>query len=70
MDIHVEEDIVRRNLAILDGLAPSATTSLQRDVAAGADSEIDGLIYEVVRLADKYGVDAPIYRKIAAALRK
>ncbi len=70
MDIHFEEDIVRRNLAILDGLAPSATTSLQRDVAAGNDSEIDGLIYEVVRLADKYGVDVPIYRKIAAALSK
>lgn len=70
MDIHFEEDIVKRNLAILDGLAPSATTSLQRDVAAGTDSEIDGLIYEVVRLADKYGVDAPIYGKIAETLRK
>lgn len=28
MDIHFEEDIVKRNLAILDSLAPSATTSL------------------------------------------
>ena len=70
MDIHFEEDIVRRNLAILDSLSPSATTSLQRDVAAGNDSEIDGLIYEVVRLADRYGVDVPIYRKIAATLSK
>ncbi len=70
MDIHFEEDIVRRNLAILDSLSPSATTSLQRDVAAGKDSEIDGLIYEVVRLADRYGVDVPIYRKIAATLSK
>ncbi len=57
-------------LAILDSLSPSATTSLQRDVAAGKDSEIDGLIYEVVRLADRYGVDVPIYRKIAATLSK
>ena len=68
IDIHFEEDIVKRNLAILDSLAPSATTSLQRDVALGSASEIDGLIYEVVRLADKYGVDADTYRKIAASL--
>ncbi len=69
MDIHFAEDIVKRNLDILDTLVPSATTSLQRDIAAGNLSEIDGLIYEVVRLADKYNVEAPIYRKIAAALK-
>ena len=70
MDIHFEEDIVNRNLDILDTLVPSATTSLQRDIAAGNLSEIDGLVYEVVRLADKYNVEAPIYRKIAAALKE
>ena len=70
MDIHFEKDIVQRNLDILDTLTPTATTSLQRDIAANHQSEIDGLIYEVVRLADKYGMDAPIYRKIADELRK
>ena len=35
----------------------------------GKDSEIDGLIYEVVRLADRYNADLPIYKKIAAALK-
>jgi 2-dehydropantoate 2-reductase len=70
MDIHFEEDIVKRNLAILDSLAPSATTSLQRDVASGSASEIDGLIYEVVRLADKYVVEAQTYRKIAESLKE
>ena len=47
---------------------PSATTSMQRDVAAGRKSEMDGLIFEVVRLADKYGVKAPLYRKVAEKL--
>ena len=70
MDIHFEEDIVKSNLAILDSLAPSATTSLQRDVASGNASEIDGLIYEVVRLADKYEVEAQTYRKIAESLKE
>lgn len=69
MGIVFEEDIVKRNLGILDTLSESATTSLQRDVMAGRASEIDGLIYEVVRLSDKYGVDLPIYRKIAEFLR-
>ena len=70
MNIHFEEDIVRRNLDILDTLTPNATTSLQRDVTTNHQSEIDGLIYEVVRLADKYGADVPLYRKIADELRK
>ncbi len=70
MDIHFEEDIVKRNLNILDSLAPTATTSLQRDVMAGRASEMDGLIFEVVRLADKYGVDVPLYKKVAAKLSK
>lgn len=68
MDIHFEEDIVARNLAILDNLSETATTSLQRDIMAGNRSEIDGLIYEVIRLAEKYSIDLPIYRKIATAL--
>ena len=70
MDIHFAEDIVKRNIDILDTLVPTATTSLQRDIAAGHESEIDGLIYEVIRLADKYSIEAPIYRKIAGALKE
>ncbi|MBR1822997.1 MAG: 2-dehydropantoate 2-reductase, partial [Ruminococcus sp.] len=46
------------------------TTSLQRDIAENHPSEIDGLIYEVVRLADRYGVNVPLYKKIADELRK
>lgn len=70
MDISFEEDIVKRNLDILDSLSENATTSLQRDVMAGRESEIDGLIYEVVRLADRYGVGLPIYKKIADSLKE
>lgn len=68
MGIEFEEDLVERNLKIMDSLIPSATTSMQRDVMAGKKSEMDSLVYEVVRLADKYGVEAPLYRKVAAAL--
>ncbi len=67
MGIDFGEDIVKRNLAILDALSEDATTSMQRDIMSGNRSEIDGLIFEVVRLSEKYGVDLPIYKKIAAS---
>lgn len=41
-----------------------------RDCFAGLVHEIDGLIYEVVRLGKKYGVSLPIYEKIADALKE
>ena len=70
MGIGFGEDIVPVNLDITAGLSPDMTTSLQRDVAAGKDSEIDGLIYEVVRMGEKYGVSTPLYEKISADLRR
>jgi len=58
-------DIVTTNLWILDALSPTASTSMQRDIYAGKPSEIDGLIYEVVRMGKKYGVPTPTYRMVA-----
>lgn len=63
-------DIVTTNLQILDALNPAASTSMQRDIYAGKASEIDGLIYEVVRMGKKYGVPTPTYEKIAAKARE
>lgn len=62
-------DIVTTNLQILDTLAPDASTSMQRDVYAGKSSEIDGLIYEVVRMGERYNVPTPTYRMIADKAR-
>ncbi len=69
MGIHFEGDIVKTNLDILDSLTPEASTSMQRDVKKGKESEMDGLIFEVVRMAKKYGVELPMYEKIAKALK-
>ncbi len=70
MDIDFEEDIVERNLKILDDITPDMTTSMQRDIKAGKKSEIDGQIYEVARLAGEYGIKLPMYEKIAAELKE
>ena len=62
-------DIVTTNLQILDSLTPGVTTSMQRDVYAGKSSEIDGLIYEVVRMGQRYGVPTPTYEMVADKAR-
>ena len=70
MGIEFEEDLVERNLKILASLSPEATTSMQRDVMEGKRSEMDGLVYEVVRMGRKYKVSMPQYEKAAACFRE
>ena len=69
MGIGFGEDIVPGNLEIFDNSDPGVTTSMQKDVAAGRHSEVDGLIYEVVRMGERYGVDVPLYAMVAEELR-
>lgn len=70
MGVPFERDMVEVNLKILSSLAPEATTSMQRDVMEGKDSEIDGLVYEVVRMGERYHVPVPMYAKVAEKLRE
>ena len=70
MGITFEEDLVERNLKILSNLPEEATTSMQRDVMEGKQSEIDGLVYEVVWMAKKYGGEVPTYRRAAEKFRE
>ena len=68
--IYYDTPLREINLKILDHLAPTASTSMQRDIYAGRQSEIDGLIYEVVRRADRHGLRLPAYRQAAEKFRK
>lgn len=70
MGITYEERLADVNLRILDALAPTASTSMQRDLAAGKPSEIDGLVYEVLRMGEKYHVELPGYEKAAKRFRE
>ena len=70
MGIEFAEDLVERNLKILASLSPEATTSMQRDVIEGKRSEMDGLVYEVVRMGREYKVSMPQYEKAAACFRE
>jgi 2-dehydropantoate 2-reductase len=65
MGIRFAEDIVESHLRIMDALDPGASTSMHRDIKLGRPSEIDGLLFEVVRLGRRHGVDTPTYARIA-----
>ena len=69
MGIPFQKDMVDVNLKILSNLAPEATTSMQRDIMEGKQSEIDGLVYEVIRMGEKYHVPIPAYEKVAEKLK-
>ena len=43
---------------------------MQRDVIEGKRSEMDGLVYEVVRMGREYKVSMPQYEKAAACFRE
>ncbi len=63
-----KEDLVARNLGILDSLKPTMTTSMQKDIMAGRKSEAGGQIFEVVRLGKQLGVRVTMYEKAAEVL--
>lgn len=65
MGIHFAEDIVKTNLEIVEHLSPQTSTSMQRDLKKGKNSEMDGLIFEVVRMGRQYDVNVPVYNTIA-----
>lgn len=65
MGLSFPEDLITVNKRILNGMTSDSTTSMQRDVANGRTSEIDGLVHRVVRLADQYGADVPTYKMIS-----
>lgn len=70
MGVPFERDMVEVNLKILSTLASEATTSMQRDVMDGKSSEIDGLVYEVVCMGERYHVPVPMYEKVVEKLKE
>lgn len=65
MGIPFSTDVVQENLEILDNTAPDSTTSMQRDLLKGGPSEMNELLFEVVRLGKRYQVELPTYEMIA-----
>ena len=65
MGITYAEDPIEYNLKVIDKLDPDSTASMQKDIAKGHESEIQGLLFDMIALGEKMDVDMPTYRKVA-----
>ncbi len=65
-DIKLPEDILDIDMKILHAITPDTTASMQKDLAKGGNSEMDGLIFEIVRMAKAKNISVPAYEKVAA----
>jgi 2-dehydropantoate 2-reductase len=66
--INLPENIAQRTLALIDGLAPSVTASMQRDIMEGRPSELGAQNGAVVRMGLQAGVPTPVHAYIYASL--
>jgi len=66
--IKLPPDSIDNVMAAVDGLPEDATSSMQRDIAAGKPSELDSQNGAVVRMAQESGVDVPTHAFIQQTL--
>lgn len=67
--VKLPPDSVAKVMASVDALPEDATSSMQRDIAAGKASELESQNGAVVRMARKSGVDAPTHTLIYQTLK-
>jgi 2-dehydropantoate 2-reductase len=68
-NIQVPPNSIEIAMGGVDALPPDATSSMQRDIAAGKPSELESQNGAVVRMARKSGVSVPTHDVIYAALK-
>lgn len=67
-EIAWSDGIMEKTMEFVDSLAPSGTTSLQRDIATGRPSELEAWNGAVVRSGSEAGVATPVHEFIYHAL--
>ena len=67
--VNLPPDSVAKVMTAVDGLPEDATSSMQRDIAAGKPSELDSQNGAVVRMAHEAGVAAPTHALIYQTLK-
>ena len=67
--VKLPPDSVAKVMAAVDGLPADATSSMQRDIAAGKPSELESQNGAVVRMARESGVAVPTHTLIYETLR-
>jgi len=67
--IALPDDSIPRTMALVDGLPPGGTASMQRDVMAGRPSELESQNGAAVRLGREAGVATPLHTFIYHSLK-
>lgn len=65
MGLEMDIDTLEENKKTLARMVPESTASMQKDMKAGKKDERDEIIFEVLRLAEKYHIHLPQYEKVA-----
>ncbi len=68
LGVRLPDEGVQRAMAAVDAQPAAATSSLQRDIAAGRPSELEAWTGAVVRLGERAGVPTPLHRVIYHSL--
>jgi 2-dehydropantoate 2-reductase len=67
-EIALPEEAISRTMALIDGLPPGGSASMQRDIVAGRPSELEAQNGAVVRLGREVGVATPLHTFITHSL--
>lgn len=65
LGIEFKEDVIEYNLKVIDKLAPESTASMQKDIEKGHQSEVQGLLFDMIAAAEEQGIDIPTYKMVA-----
>lgn len=65
LGIDLGPDPVAHHLAVIDALDPASTASMQKDLKADHQSEIRGLLFDLIDRAHALGIPTPTYDRVA-----
>jgi 2-dehydropantoate 2-reductase len=60
-NVRLADDVIETQMAFLDNVPPTGTTSLQRDILAGRPSELEAWAGAVVRIGQETGTPTPTH---------
>lgn len=69
LGIEFSEAPVTYNLKVIDKLDPQSTASMQKDMEKGHQSEIQGLLFDMITAAEEQGIEVPTYQEVAKKFR-
>lgn len=66
MGVNTSPTLFEEDMQTIDSFGDDIKTSMQRDIEVGKNSEIDTLVFNVVRLGKKYDISTPCYERAAS----